>query len=277
MIRQSASVMNHLIRMSVITAFMLITFYSCKKDDSPAPPTTDKTSIETAVAVDLTSNIGGLYQSVPKQYENTTTKYPLLIFLHSGSEIGNGTTEISKVLTMPVFARLKNGTFPATFSAGGQQFSFVVVSPQFKKWPVPADVDAVVEYSKQHLRIDPSRIYIMGCSMGGGITWEYGASYASKIAAIVPIAGASTPDLNRVTKIAAAGLPVWAFHNTDDQTVSVSNTHTYVDGINQLLPEIPAIKTIWPTGGHDAWTKAADPGYKENGKNVYEWMLQFKR
>jgi hypothetical protein len=35
--------------------------------------------------------------------------------------------------------------------------------------------------------------------------------------------------------------------------------------------------TLWPTGGHDAWTKATDPTYKENGLNMYEWLLQFSK
>ncbi len=262
---------------NVFLLVLVISICSCKKDSSPERPAEERTSIEKTVTIDLSSNCGGLYQSVPAAYDNTTTSYPLLVFLHSGSEIGNGSTDLPKLLNMPVFSRLQKGTFPASFSAGGQSFSFIVVSPQFKKWPVIADVDAVVEYCKRNLRVDQSRIYIMGCSMGGGATWEYSAAYSSKIAAIVPIAGASTPDLSRVTRIATGGLPVWAFHNADDPTVSVSNTHTYVDGINSLSPELPAVKTIWATGGHDAWTKATDPAYKENGRNVYEWMLQFKR
>jgi len=35
--------------------------------------------------------------------------------------------------------------------------------------------------------------------------------------------------------------------------------------------------TLWPTGGHDAWTQASDPEYREEGMNIYEWMLQYKR
>jgi hypothetical protein len=38
-----------------------------------------------------------------------------------------------------------------------------------------------------------------------------------------------------------------------------------------------AKKTIFLVNGHDAWTTTYDPSYKENGLNVYEWMLQFSR
>jgi hypothetical protein len=29
--------------------------------------------------------------------------------------------------------------------------------------------------------------------------------------------------------------------------------------------------------GHDSWTRATDPAYKEENQNIYEWMLQFHK
>jgi hypothetical protein len=40
---------------------------------------------------------------------------------------------------------------------------------------------------------------------------------------------------------------------------------------------IPARLTIFQAGGHDAWTTATDPDYRERGKNIYEWMLASTR
>ena len=113
--------------------------------------------------------------------------------------------------------------------------------------------------------------------MGGGATWEYAALNAGKIAAIVPICGASSPTAQKAQSIAAANLPVWAFHNNDDTVVGVDATNTNVDNINSFKPVVLARKTIWASGGHDAWTKATDPNYKENGLNIYEWMLQYSK
>lgn len=259
---------------------------SCKKDTDIGNPTADdpkndiaetKPAIQTAVSLNINGNCDGLYKAVPARYDSTTKRYPLLVFLHGIGELGNGTSDLVRIQYTPIAARIKNKTFPVKFTANGQDFSFIVLSPQFKAWPAPADVEAVVNYARQNLRIDTTRIYVIGLSMGGGATWEYGAAYASKIAAIAPICGASSPDINRAKKIAAANLPVWAFHNTDDPTVTVNNTNKYVENINAQKPAVAAIKTIWPTGGHDAWSKATNPAYKENGMNVYEWMLQYKR
>ena len=81
----------------------------------------------------------------------------------------------------------------------------------------------------------------------------------------------------KANAIASADLPVWAFHNEDDFTVPVSSTKDYIAAINSFNPSPLARMTIWPTGGHNAWTKATDPDYKENNLNIYEWMLQYHR
>ncbi|RYG49849.1 MAG: hypothetical protein EOO01_12020, partial [Chitinophagaceae bacterium] len=273
--------MTTIFRILPAVCLLILGASSCKKDSTTEAPQNDiaetKPAIQTAVSVPVNGNCGGFYKAVPARYDSGSKKYPLLIFIHGVGELGNGTTDLAKIQNTPIPARLKNKTFPVKFTSGGKDFSFIVISPQFKAWPSPGDVDAVVRYSIQHLRIDTARIYVIGLSMGGGATWEYGAAYASKIAAIAPICGASSPDLSRAKKIAAANLPVWAFHNTDDPTVTVNNTNKYVENINLQKPGVPAIKTIWPTGGHDAWSKATNPAYKENGMNVYEWMLQYHR
>ena len=73
-------------------------------------------------------------------------------------------------------------------------------------------------------------------------------------------------------------MPVWATHNQGDGTVPVAYTNDYVTYINQAPSPNPlARKSVWPGGGHDAWTRTYDPNYRENNMNVYEWMLQYQR
>jgi predicted peptidase len=113
--------------------------------------------------------------------------------------------------------------------------------------------------------------------MGGGATWRTAAYYGDELAAIVPICGAEWADSTEAKKIARADIPIWAFHNRDDSAVTVNSTRRYVNIINAQHPEITPRMTLWDIGGHDAWTKATDPAYKEDNKNIYEWMLQFTR
>ncbi|MFT3933731.1 MAG: PHB depolymerase family esterase [Chitinophagaceae bacterium] len=259
-------------------------FSSCKKDNSlSAAQVADNLpetapAVQTAVTANITSRIGGFYKALPARYDSTTKKYPLLIFLHGVGELGNGTSDLPRLLNNAVPRLLNQKTFPAQFTVNGANYSFIVINPQFKEWPQATDVNAMIDYAVANYRVDQSRIYVAGLSMGGGNTWDYAVAYANRIAAIVPICGASWPSKDQLGNIAKANLPVWAFHNNDDGTVGVNTTISNVDNINSFNPAIPAKKTIWPYGGHDAWTKATNPATKEcDGKNMYEWMLQYKR
>jgi poly(3-hydroxybutyrate) depolymerase len=267
-------------RLFILCLSFTLALASCKKDNDNdisaniVPETSP--AIQTAVSTDVNANIGGFYQALPARYDSTSKKYPLLVFLHGVGELGNGTSDLPKVLNNAVPRLLNQKTFPPQFTVGTNSFSFVVISPQFKQWPVPTDVNAMVDYAVAHYRVDPTRIYVSGLSMGGGNTWDYAIAYPNRIAAIVPISGASWPTQAQCGNIANAGLPVWAFHNDDDATVGSGTTKMIVGYINSFNPVIPANMTIWPTGGHDAWTKATNPATMEcNGKNMYQWMLQY--
>lgn len=54
-----------------------------------------------AVAVNIGTNIGGFYESLPVNYDSEPTKkFPLIIFMHGAGEVGNGTTQIARVALM---------------------------------------------------------------------------------------------------------------------------------------------------------------------------------
>lgn len=262
----------------VIGILMLATFISCKKDISDGDDLVPETlpAIQTAVSKTINANCAGYYQALPARYDSSSKKYPLIVFIHGIGELGNGTTDLKNMLRAGLPKLINKKGFPPDFVVGGKHFSFVVISPQFKNWPGPDDVHGVVQYAKKNFRIDTTRIYVTGLSMGGGVTWEYSAKYGASLAAVVPICGGSSPDNKRAQQIASFNLPVWAFHNEDDATVPVSFTRDYVSKINSHKPAVLAKATIWATGGHDSWTKAYDPAYKENGLNMYAWMLGYK-
>ncbi len=239
--------------------------------------------VQTPVYYSIDANTGGFLQALPGDYAtNTSAKYPLIIFMHGKGELGSGsTTDLPKVANNSIPKLIKYNQFPASFTAGGQTSSFIVISPQFKAWPKATDVDAVLNYALSHYRVDASRIYLVGLSMGGGVTWQGGYSYASKFAAIVPMAGACSLYDPGAQLIAGASLPVWAFHNNADPVVNPNYTYSWVSRINKYHDPIPARQTIFVAATHDCWTKASDPNYREsiNGVsvNIYEWMLLHKR
>jgi predicted peptidase len=236
-----------------------------------------KPAVQKGVTYNVSTNIAGFQQALPYYYDSTTKKYPLIIFCHGVGEQGNGSSDLGKVANNGVPGLIKNKKFPPNFVVNSQNFSFVVLSPQFKVWPNANDLNALVTYAIKKYRIDSTRIYVTGLSMGGGETWDFAGVYASRIAAIVPMCGASVPDDKKSKVMATANLPVWAFHNLDDYTVPADWSKSYVAKINSNNPVIKAKLTTFPTGGHNVWSKASDPKYKEGGKNIYEWMLQYTR
>ncbi len=237
--------------------------------------------------VSMTASTNGFYEYLPQGYDpQTPEKYPLLIFIHGLGELGNGNTQLSGVLTNGTPKQIRDGIFPNSFTVNGQTHKFIVISPQFKEWPNSQELDNVISYLVSSYKVNINRIYLTGLSMGGGVIWEYcgnNANFANRITAIVPICGASYPDYWRGRTIAAGNIAVWATHNSGDGTAPVSYTDGYVTNINSSpLPLSPqatplAKKTIFNVVGHDAWTATYNLNFREDGKNVYEWMLQFQK
>jgi len=234
----------------------------------------------------INANCHGFYEYLPQGYNPATTEtYPIILFVHGLGETGDGTNgQLQRVLTHGIPKLINQGVFPTSFTVPGQTQAhrFIVISPQFIGWPSPADMDAVLNYAILHYKVNINRVYVTGLSMGGGITWEYPgslAAYANRIAAIVPVCGASWPEPVRAYVIAAANVKVWATHNNGDPQVPVHYTEDYVMHINSapVPPTVPAKKSIFVANSHDAWTKTYDPNFTENGMNIYQWMLQFQR
>lgn len=233
----------------------------------------------TARKVSMTANTNGYYEYLPQGYTSSTESYPVIIFLHGMGELGNGNADLPKLLNAGIPRVIQQGQFPTSFSVNNQTHRVIVISPQWVKWPKPIDINGVIDYVVSHYRVNQKKIYVTGLSMGGGATWEYVgdvALYNKRIAAVVPICGASWPDVGRANRIADALLPVWATHNNGDPTVPLSYTDLYIQNILKRNAGALVKKTIFSSTSHDAWSKTYDPSFRESGKNVYEWMLQYE-
>jgi dienelactone hydrolase len=256
----------HLLHYFAVSAFLL--FFSFHSN----------AQVQTARPTSINGNCGGYYEYLPQGYSsNTWQSYPLIVAVHGIGELGNGTSDLGNLLncwtSLP--RRIANGGFPSSFNVGGQNFSFIVISPQFKAWPSSSDINDAVNYAIQNYRVDQSRVYVTGLSMGGGAVWTFAGDYPTKATAVVPVCGAWSADATRAQAIANAKLPVWATHNQYDPTVAVNNTTGWVSSIGQYGGNI--ISTIFPVSGHDAWTQTYDPAFTQNGVNIYQWMLQHQK
>jgi predicted peptidase len=230
-----------------------------------------------AVTTEVSNNVSGFIAGLPARYDSTTKNYPLLVFVHGMGQLSGANAKLSSVLSLGAAKLVQQQQFPASFTVNGKTYSFIVAAPQFKQWATAQDLNAFIDYMVETYRVDASRIYVSGLNMGGALAWEFAGAYPGKVAAIVPIAGPSWADEKRTSAIASNGVGVWAFHNTDDKVVPSSISKQIVEKVNSFGPAVAAKLTLFNSNEHDAWTQATDPGYKENGVNVYEWMLQFSK
>ncbi|WP_448518550.1 PKD domain-containing protein [Rhodoflexus sp.] len=229
----------------------------------------------------------GFMEFLPPDYNNGNKKHPLMIFLHGIGERGNGTTDLRRVVTRGTPIGLADSGNDMTFMVNGQTFSFIVLAPQllsqYGSWPAWY-VDQVVEHAKATYRVDESRIYVTGLSLGGGGTWDYVAAYPQKVAAMVAVCGASGANTTKVNALATNNIPIWATHGTADNVVRVGTTQNWINSLNNHpTPPNPRPRlTLYEGAGHNIWgmtyslnPAVVDPVVKD--MHVYEWMLRHSK
>lgn len=241
------------------------------------------------VGKNLTTSAGkhiGFYEFTPPGYsQNTSVKYPLIIFLHGIGERGNGTTELWLAKREGIPKYIDQGN-TMTFTWNGKTESFIVLTPQCAsdtKWYWEGQdiyVREMINYAKKNLRVDTNRIILTGLSMGGGGVWKFINSSVSNcrmLAAAAPVCGACIPDDG--SAISNSDLPVWAFHALDDTTTNASPECTLneVKNINLHSPKNKALVTIYPDGRHYIWDRAFSSDHKYQDPNIFEWFLAQNR
>jgi predicted peptidase len=200
---------------------------------------------------------------LPQGYkEDKKKQWPLMLFLHGAGERGS---DIAKVTV--------HG--PPKIVKERADFPFILVSPQCpagESWSDEALLGLLDEVIKKH-RVDKTRVYLTGLSMGGYGTWSLGLRHPERFAAIAPICGGGDflpillppPGIEPVLK----RLPVWVFHGGKDNLVPPAESQRMVDALKRLGND--AVKqTIYPEAGHDSWTETY------NNQELYDWMLQHK-
>jgi predicted peptidase len=190
---------------------------------------------------------------LPRGYEKSTERWPLLLFLHGSGESGTNLAKLKK-----------HG--PPKLVESKPEFPFILVSPQSAGhgWDNGA-LMALLDDVTSKYRVDPHRIYLTGLSMGGFGTWSLAAAHPGRFAAIVPICGGGkTTDARKL-----AALPIWAFHGAKDPTVPVARSREMVAAIRAAGGNVKY--TEYPEAVHDCWTETYD------NPELYKWLLAQKR
>lgn len=204
-------------------------------------------------------------------------KWPVLLFLHGAGERGDDgilQTEVG---------------IGHAIREGAARFPLVVVMPQCRKdhvWTEPemqSQALAALENSIKEFNGDRKRVYLTGISMGGYGTWDLGARYPERFAALAPVCGgirgleqfpqigvslAKDPkvaDPYAATAERIGHTPVWVFHGGADDTVPVEGSRKMVEALRSAGGNVKY--TEYPGVAHNSW----DSAYGEAG--FVEWLL----
>src|SRR5688572_5797919 len=121
---------------------------------------------------------------IPRGYESST-KYPLVLFLHGSGQSGTDNGAQFQVASPLVFVSTANQTNYPCFMVAPQ-------CPTTRDWINPVMVEGVLELLttlQTEFSLDPNRVYITGLSMGGYGTWALITRDPGRFAAAVPMSG----------------------------------------------------------------------------------------
>jgi predicted peptidase len=195
---------------------------------------------------------------LPKTYSAGKKKYPLVIYLHGGSQRGN---DLSK---------LKGYGLPGLVSKG-KDFPFIIASPQCpadRYWSTENWFDSLYEELVSKYRIDTNRVYLTGISIGGFGTYITAMDHPDKFAALVALCGGcNDADTPRICSL--SHIPIWAFHGTADNKIPISETERIVRGLQNCRGDIRFTRI--PGAGHGI------EYLYETKPEIYSWMLRHRR
>ena len=196
------------------------------------------------------------YRQLVSDYD-TTSKYPLVIFLHGSGERGNDND-----------AQLKWGVKNFATSEVMKKYRPIVIAPQLPNKMTWANfsfedmslresptktMTLLIELINQTISnysIDTNRIYITGLSMGGFGTFDAISRYPDLFAAAVPVCGGG--DTTKAELI--SHIPIWIFHGAKDDTVNLVFSQNMVTALTKSGAN-PGF-TQYPEAGHFSWIAA---------------------
>jgi predicted peptidase len=192
---------------------------------------------------------------LPKDYDQKEA-WPLVIFLHGAGERGDDLNLVKK-----------HG--PPKLIDQGQDFPAIVVSPQCKlgRWwhAQLLELTSLVDEIEAKYKVDKSRIYLTGLSMGGFGTWALAAYTPDRFAALIPICGGG----EALAALALVRTPVWAFHGAKDPVVPLKRSEDMVAALKRFKGNVEF--TVYPDALHDSWTATYD------NADVWKWLFEQQR
>jgi len=239
---------------TILCPLALLVAFSAMGD----PPAVNTGFLNQALSVGGATHRYVLY--VPADY-TLDRDWPLIVFLHGAGERGD------------------DGLIQTEVGLGGalrrypDRFPAIVLFPQCPKnafWDAAVPlIEAAMAKTEAEYKIDTTRRYLTGLSMGGYMTWIWGALKTEVFAALAPICGGGNLlDIQMLTKTKSSidfgkledrvprlvDVPIWAFHGGKDEVVPPMRSRQMVRMIEEAGGKVRY--TEFPDAGHNSWDAA---------------------
>lgn len=268
----------------------------------------------------------GIIEYLPIDYNTQPTKrYPLIVFFSGNLGRGNGSltdlcdliidqqSQVGAPVPTHLLDQIERGTWGANVVPTVNGTSFIVIAAQYDDYSPPYHYSNQTEDLINDLvaayRVDESRIYLTGISIGSNQAIDYVSSSVARAERIAAVAlpalclPTSLAEPNGAANIAGGKLAVWFTHclSESGNTCEYATPISWVNGINANNPTIaPRMTTLrrWDTdpapGGttypnlynwcnfgfpHDAWSAQHSPNFNPTsapGPNMYSWFLTYQ-
>ncbi|MGN0528589.1 MAG: dienelactone hydrolase family protein [Eubacterium sp.] len=119
--------------------------------------------------------------------------------------------------------------------------------------------------------IDKNRIYIYGCSFGGGCVWNMLVNHSDMIAATVELMGRyyGYKKFDEIDFKGVAKVPIWMVHSSNDNVVTIDSDDSFYNELKKYNADIK-------------YTRPDKYGHKIAGRFLrqnkwVEWMLSHQK
>lgn len=176
---------------------------------------------------------------------------PVVIFLHGRSLCGHNLNQVLRYGTIDAIKR-------------GMPVPAICLAPQNPggAWS-PRKVIDMLTWVEQHYRIDTTRVYLLGMSLGGYGTMDVAGTYPDKFAAAMALCGGCY--LKNMDGLGR--LPFWILHGTADNAVPISASRRVVTYLHDAGLDTRLRYDWLPGASHSALARAF---YL---KDTYDWLF----
>jgi predicted peptidase len=187
---------------------------------------------------------------LPRNY-GEREDWPLLLYLHGGKGRGDDASLLDWYPLPRMLSR--DGTYPF--------MALIPQCPAGEMWTDTELLKALLDDIATRYKVDRSRIYLVGYSMGGTGAWYMAYKHPEIFAAVAPMSGNTNPWWASRLK----DIPIWAFHGGKDNLIPVSETEEMAEAIRKEGGSIKV--SVDPERGHS-------PPSTADHEELFKWLLE---